>query len=147
MKKYGIKMSDCKFYVDEANRTVVCVYEDTGDMLLEFIKANLRWKDFDTWFAIDRMEDELWMPDSFRGKAVCAPEDTWNEEIGRKIAYSRMKTKCYKSFFRRANKLVRTIDKRLGEMIDKFNDFGLDIDEKQEALANEIEEYVNGVEE
>lgn len=146
MKKYGIKMSDCKFYVDEEKRTVVCVYEGTTDMFVEFIRSYFRWKDFDCWFAVDE-NDNLWMPDTFRGKAVCAPEDTWNEEIGRKIAYSRMKTKCYKSFFRRANKLVRTIDKRLGEMIDKFNDFGLDIDEKQEALADEIEEYVNGVEE
>ena len=146
MKKYGIKMSDCKFYVDEVNRTVVCVYEPTSDMLLEYIRTKFRWKDFDTWFAVDGLS-ELWMPDSFRGKAVCAPEDTWNEEIGRKIAYSKMREKCYKSFFKRANILVQTIGKRLDQMIDTFNDFGADIDEKQEALADEIEEYVHGVDE
>jgi hypothetical protein len=79
------------------------------------------------------------MPVSFMGKAVCAPEDEWNEETGRLIAFSRAKDKCYKSFFKRANLLVQTVDRRLGDMITTFNDFGLKLDSKREALQKVIE--------
>ena len=33
----GIKMSDCRFYVNEKERTVVCVIPDTDHMVLDYI--------------------------------------------------------------------------------------------------------------
>ena len=136
----GIKMSDCKFYVDEDARVVVCVIPNTNDMLIDFVREHFRWDDVDMDYAIDyHFEPKLQMPRSFMGKAVCAAEDEWNEELGRKIAFSRAKDKCYKSFFKRANLLVQTYDRRLGDMIEMFNDFGLKLDTKREALQKVIE--------
>ena len=136
----GIKMSDCKFYVDEDARIVVCVIPNTNDMLIDFVREHFRWDDVDMDYAIDyHFEPKLQMPRSFMGKAVCAAEDEWNEELGRKIAFSRAKDKCYKSFFKRANLLVQTYDRRLGDMIEAFNDFGLKLDAKREALESQIE--------
>lgn len=136
----GIKMSDCKFYVDEDARVVVCVIPNTNDMLIDFVREHFRWDDVDLDYAIDyHFEPKLQMPRSFMGKAVCAAEDEWNEELGRKIAFSRAKDKCYKSFFKRANLLVQTYDRRLGDMIETFNDFGLKLDSKREALQKVIE--------
>ena len=136
----GIKMSDCKFYVDEDARVVVCVIPNTNDMLIDFVREHFRWNDVDMDYAIDyHFEPKLQMPRSFMGKAVCAAEDEWNEELGRKIAFSRAKDKCYKSFFKRANLLVQTYDRRLGDMIETFNDFGLKLDSKREALQKVIE--------
>ena len=54
------------------------------------------------------------------------------------IAFSRAKDKCYKSFFKRANKLVQMVDRRLGDMITMFNDFGMKLDDKREALQTKI---------
>lgn len=142
-KKFGIKMSDCKFYVDEKNRVVVCVYEDTSRMLIDFINSKLRLKNLDVFYAVSDF-DEFKMPKSFSGKAVCAPEDEWNEELGRKIAYARMRSKCYKSFFRRANRIVRMVDSGLSEIIDVFNKFGDSLNEKGEALDAEINTLMNG---
>ena len=139
----GIKMSDCKFYVDEDARIVVCVIPNTNDMLIDFVREHFRWDDVDMDYAIDyHFEPKLQMPRSFMGKAVCAAEDEWNEELGRKIAFSRAKDKCYKSFFKRANLLVQTYDRRLGDMIETFNDFGLKLDSKREALQNYIESQI-----
>ena len=139
----GIKMSDCKFYVDEDARVVVCVIPNTNDMLIDFVREHFRWDDVDMDYAIDyHFEPKLQMPRSFMGKAVCATEDEWNEELGRKIAFSRAKDKCYKSFFKRANLLVQTYDRRLGDMIETFNDFGLKLDSKREALQNYIESQI-----
>ena len=136
----GIKMSDCKFYVDEDARVVVCVIPNTNDMLIDFVREHFRWDDVDMDYAIDyHFEPKLQMPHSFMGKAVCAAEDEWNEALGKKIAFSRAKDKCYKSFFKRANLLVQTYDRRLGDMIETFNDFGLKLDAKREALESQIE--------
>ena len=145
----GIKMSDCKFYVDEDMRTVVCVipnklgeYKFTKNMVSDFIEDNFRFNDLDMPICLDYdwVDNALKMPSSFMGKAVCAPEDEWNEELGRMIAFSRAKDKCYKSFFKRANHFVQTIDRRLGDMITMFNDFGMKLEEKREALQKKIDE-------
>jgi hypothetical protein len=135
----GIKMSDCRFYVNEKERTVVCVIPRTRYMVDKFVKEHFRWNDIDFWRGSSNFYE---MPSSFMGKAVCAESDTWDEETGRLIAFSRAKDKCYKSFFKRANKFVQTVDKRLGEMIELFNDFGMKLEDKREALQQKIDERV-----
>lgn len=136
----GIKMKDCKFYVDENARTVVCVIPHTSDMLLNFIDDHFRWDDMDFWTATNGKfySKDLRMPNSFMGKAVCAAEDEWNEETGRLIAFSRAKDKCYRSFFKRANRFVQTTDAHLNDMITLFNDFGLKLESKRENLQEKI---------
>ena len=140
----GIKMSDCKFYVDEAARTVVCVIPKTKDMVENFIMEHFKFNDFDFMFILNWnwSDNNLKMPNSFMGKAVCAAEDEWNEETGRMIAFSRAKEKCYKSFFKRANAFVQALDRRLGDMITQFNDFGMKLEDKREALHTKIEERI-----
>ena len=138
----GIKMADCRFYVDEEARTVVCVIPNTKGMLYQFVAMHFRFSNFDFYRALKsgRFENELYMPNSFVGKAVCAESDEWDEETGKLIAFGRAKDKCYKSFFRRANRFVQAIDKRLGDMIEIFNDFGVKLEDKREALQQEIDE-------
>jgi hypothetical protein len=148
----GVKMKDCRFYVDETARTVVCVIPNTKDMLINFIDDHFRWDDIDVYTALNswntnKFFKQLKMPHSFMGKAVCAPEDEWNEELGRKIAFSRAKDKCYKSFFKRANTLAQVIDRRLGDMIEMFNDFGLKLENKRQALQDQIDEVIHPIEE
>ena len=136
----GIKMKDCRFYVNEEARTVVCVIPKTRDMVLNFMGDHFRWSDLDMWGASQfSMDHRLRMPYSFSGKAVCAPEDTWDEELGRKIAFSKAKDKCYKSFFKRANLYVQTVDRRLNDMIEQFNNFGAKLEAKRELLHTEID--------
>lgn len=144
----GIKMSDCRFYVNEEKKTVVCVIPDTRRILLRFIDDHMSNKDVNLSDAINGLWssgnfiDQLNLPNSFMGKAVCSDEDTWDEEVGRMIAFSRAKDKCYKSFFRRANLFVQTVDRRLQEAIDVFNDFGTKLEVKREALEAKIEEKI-----
>lgn len=140
----GIKMSDCKFYVDEDARTVVCVIPNTKMMVLDFIQDHFNWHDISIYYAmcID-LGKKIEMPYSFMGKAICAPEDKWDEETGRMLAFSRAKDKCYKSFFKRANTFVQTADRRLGDMIETFNNFGMKLENRREALQNEIENRIN----
>lgn len=137
-------MKDCKFYVDEEKRVVVCVIPDTKKMLRDFIDDHFRFLNFDVgmglgWDGIRKFN----MPTSFMGKAVCSPDDEWDEELGRRIAFARAKDKCYKSFFRRANALVQMIDLYLGRMMDQFNAFGDKCAANRERLDASIEHYLD----
>lgn len=140
----GIKMSDCRFYVNEEERTVVCVIPNVKFALREFIEENFEFPDFDVYCGIsyDYLLKELKLPHSFMGKAVCAAEDEWNEKTGRLIAYSRARNKYYTSFFKRANRLVQLINKRLDDVIELFNNFGMKLEVKQGALQTKIDEQV-----
>ena len=140
MKK-GISMKDCKFYVNEEERVVVCVIHNTEDMLTNFINENFGFSDFNiSWGLTIKFFGELDLPNSFIGKAVCAKDDEWNVEKGKLLAYSRAKDKCYKSFFKRANLLINAIDRRLGDMIEVFNNFGMKLEDNRSRLEEKIGE-------
>lgn len=136
MKMNGIKMSDCRFYVNEEERTVVCVIPYTRLKFLSYIYDKFMYHR-NICFKVD--ERELELPKQFIGKAVCSKEDEWNEETGRMIAFARAKNKFYKSFFKRANLLINTIDKELTYMVETFNSFGDVLNQKDSDLAAEIE--------
>ena len=138
----GIKQSDCKFYVNEEERTVVCVIPNTEGMLEEYILENFGFPEFDFSSYWGKLRRKVKMPHSFMGKAVCSKDDEWNEEVGRLLAFSRAKDKCYKSFFKRANMYVQTIDRRLGDMISMFNDLGLKLETKKETVESKIESLI-----
>ena len=144
----GIKMSDCRFYVDEEARVVVCVIPNTRNLLQGFISEHFSWKDINVdWALAYDLNKKLELPNSFMGKAVCAPEDEWDEELGKMIAFSRAKDKCYKSFFKRANLLVQKFDTRLGDMIELFNNFGMKLEAKRVNIQQKIDERVKPAEE
>ena len=115
-------------------------------MLLDFVRDEASFNDIEIYSFYD-FDKKLRMPHSFMGKAVCAEEDEWNEELGKKIAYSRAKNKLYTSFFKRANLFIQTVDKRLGDMINKFNDFGNTLDNNRQRLDDDIERALQKQEE
>ena len=149
----GIKMEDCKFYVDEEKRTVVCVIACDPDaenpirvdrLVIDFIMDNFQFPDIDFDSAVNygKLYQALKMPKRFVGKAVCAEGDEWNEELGRKLAFYRAKDKCYKSFFKRANLFAQKIDQRLNQAMDMFNEMGVKLDENRDKLLDEIDEML-----
>lgn len=141
----GIKMSDCRFYVDEDARTVVCVIADTKDFvvseaLIDFIGEQFNYNDIDMNFAVTYSPvcRSLSMPRSFMGKAVCSEDDEWDEEAGKLLAFKRAKTKFYNSFFKRANNLMRALDKRLDDMVETFSQLGLKIEDNMNAIDQKL---------
>lgn len=141
----GIKMSDCKFYVDEDARTVICVIADTENFtvrhaLTNFIDEQFHYKDFDISSAVyySSLDDILKMPKSFMGKAVCSEDDEWDEEAGKLLAFKRAKTKFYNSFFKRANILMRTLDKRLDDIVETFGQLGLKIENNMDSIDKQL---------
>ena len=140
--KINIKKEDCKFIVKPEERMVICVIDGghIKNLLTDFV-SDFDFPDMEMYMPFPAAR-KLLMPNSFMGKAVCAPEDEWNEETGRKIAYSRAKHKLYMSFFKRANLYVQTIDQRLNDIMNQFNELGEALSENQDRLDNEIEALI-----
>ena len=115
--KYGIRPENCKFIVNENKRKVVCVLEDTEKNLEEFLRCEACVEDLHNPFWYN----ETTLPNRFVGIATCSPEDEWNEEIGRRLAFARVKRAYYKSYFKHANDYIRRLDNELDRMVEIFN--------------------------
>ena len=136
--RIDIKKNDCKFYVNEEERTIVCVIH-CDKYLVEYYVNELTHNYF--WLPFNERE-KIKMPSTFIGKAVCTENDTWDEELGRDIAFERAKDKFYKSFFKRANRLIEMIDGHVIDMIDSFNNIGTKVEKRMGELRKNIEERV-----
>lgn len=136
-----IHRKDCKFIVKPEERVVLCIIEGRHikDMLLDYIE-DFEPSAIEVWPTGCDLRKRLTMPRSFVGKATCSESDEWNEELGRKIAYSRAKNKLYTSFFKRANTFINEVDYKLNKMISHLNDFGAKLDEQRINLEQNIKE-------
>jgi hypothetical protein len=130
--KTNISMNDVKFYIQPEKRKIICVIKNTEQIAADFLRKNSRIDPYcdDSYLWNNDMGrrnylwDKLLMPDSFTGIATCAPEDEWDEETGKRIAFHKAKYKLNKSMFKRFNLYVNTIDKWLSEAVEIVNDFG-----------------------
>ena len=115
-----IKPTDscCQYIVNKEKGKVVCVIHNTKCLLENFIC------DFDSDFVPVVFWKDVRLPNQFSGVATCADGDEWNEELGRRIAFARAKYKLDRSFFKRANKFINDMDKRVDRLYTEFNDYG-----------------------
>ena len=143
--KLDVKPNDCKFIVNKEKGKVVCIIPDTDMMFFEYIDE----ADNYSWYPIasDIMKAKeilmLQMPKSFRGVATCASTDTFNEELGKQLAFYRAKTKLVNSFFKRTRAFIDTMDNRLNRLVDEVNNYGEKVDRNLNALDNKIEGLIN----
>lgn len=143
--RINIKQTDCRFYVDEAARKVVCVIPDTKYLLDNYL---------DDFYAVSRavyaaeskVYKKILMPNSFSGVATCHESDTFDVETGKLIAFNKAKYKLNTSFFKRANFVVNYVDKKLNEIMDSFNDFGMRLSRNTDKREEEIERRLGVVE-
>lgn len=140
-----IKMSECKFYVNEEKRTVVCKIPNTRYLLIDFLSREADYKGFSPVTGANHsLFATLTMPNTFTGKAVCNPEDQWNEELGKKIAFNRAVQKVYASFYKRAQSFYMNVTLSVQNMVNVFNKFGdkvdLDLAERDADIGNVLGE-------
>ena len=120
--KHSVRKEDVRFVVNPEEKKVIAYLEGTRFMFLDFVKENYPyWYDFD-W--ADKLENKLYMPNRFVGISTCGPDDVWNEDTGRLIAFDRMKDNLNKSFFKRANTFVAEMEKRLDTFCERVNGYG-----------------------
>lgn len=145
-KNFSIRPQDCMFIVDEENRKVVCVLEDTKYYFLDYINAHCALGTaFDDIFSSDKITTfihRLYMPNRFVGIATCSDNDEWDEQIGRAIAFSRLKDKVTKSFFKRANTYFNVLDRWLDDAAFTVDALGEKLERNQQHRHNYIAKLV-----
>ena len=117
-----VSKDDVVYIVDEKKRKVVAYVEGTKYELVNFISENKGI--LPDWFDMPKLHNKLLMPDKFIGIATCSPDDEWNPEIGKLIAYHRMKTNMSKSFFKHAETYYKLMLKKVNETVDLINIYG-----------------------
>lgn len=120
--KHSIRKEDVTYVVRPEQKKVIAYIEGTKWMFTEFVVENypgahVFWRD-------KPFEDKLRMPNKFVGVATCGPDDVWDENVGRLIAFDRMKENLNKSFFKRANTFVAEMERRLDLFCERTNAYG-----------------------
>ena len=117
----NIKQKDCQFYVDIPHRKVVCVYTGANHLLYDYISSLNRSLLYEVPVKVF---NRLAMPNTFSGIATCSPEDEFDENYGRLLAFNKMKYKLNSSFFKRANLFVNTLDREIDRIATEIDKVG-----------------------
>ena len=137
--KHSIRKEDVTYVVRPEQKKVIAYLEGTQWMFTDFVNEN--YPSTPIFWCDEPLEDKLKMPNKFIGVATCGPDDVWDENIGRLIAFDRMKDNLNKSFFKRANTFVAEMEKRLDIFCDRVNGYGM----KLETNMNRRKEIINKI--
>ena len=95
-----------RYFVNEEKKVVVCKLENCSNALI----CDMCQKD---WPG----HEALVINDTFTAKAQCSPDDTFDAEIGKKIAYSRAVAKVNKAKKRTLTNFVAENQKMLQALV------------------------------
>lgn len=82
-----------KYNVNEEKRTVVAYFDGEKDRHSEAMHLFKNCMSLDAYFALSRDPEDRFVdkyPDELIGKAKAAPEDTFDVEVGKRIARNRL---------------------------------------------------------
>lgn len=144
-KTFNIKPEDATYFINEEKKVVVCTIENTKKLFIHFAMDNFKIRP--AVLGNDSFFKKLEMPDRFVGIAYCSKNDEWNSETGKLIAFSRMKDKLNKSFFKRANLYINTLDKWTDEAFDILNQIGAKLEVNTMHRHNLIDSILGAKEE
>ena len=131
------------FISNPEHKLVVCQLTDCANDFEDFILM----KDLpDTYerCLFGNTYKQYKMPNKFVGRAVCGPDDVFDEKIGREIAFSRAKANYDRSFFKRAQRYVNHLDDKVDRIIGTINHEGKRMQDAHDYRQNKIN-YMLGV--
>ena len=120
--KHSIRKEDVTYVVRPEQKKVIAYIEGTEWMFFKFVNEN--YPSTRNCWCDSSLAAKLKMPARFVGISTCGPDDVWDENVGRLIAFDRMKDNLNKSFFKRANTFVAEMEKRLDIFCDRVNGYG-----------------------
>ncbi len=117
----NIKAKDCQYTIYPERKMVVCTIPNTtycflDDINDEGVRLFMQMR--------PRRERRLKMPDYFIGVAVCSPDDEFNVEIGKQVAYSHARDKFNRSYYKRAQALINILDETANHLEELYNSVG-----------------------
>lgn len=123
----NFKQKDCRFIVNEEKRTVVCLLERRRFSVT--IDEYLQSKDINVFNGIcsyhraRALQNMMRMPRRVCAKAVCLPEDKFDVELGKLIAFHKLKAKVLQMYNKRITYVTKYVMRMYDDMEDDFNKF------------------------
>lgn len=108
---FGYDKVTTEYIVDKDKRTVVCILTTVDDIPSRLEKYGLADEDYD-----DIVDTRI-----YKGIAKCAPEDTWDEEYGKRLAEYRASRMRQVDVNNELKRFIRGISR----CIDNLYDYGL----------------------
>lgn len=136
MAKHSIDRKSVRFCVNKEKRKIVAYVQNTEEYFISFVADNAPellpfiYKNFDYYLMKNR----------YVASAQCSKEDKWDEEFGCLVAYDRLKYALNQGFFKRAQSLIREVEKSTDKLIDIFNSYGDKLDYNAQRRENIIKE-------
>lgn len=106
------------YIVNEEKKTVVCILEVEGLL--------------DSWESL-----------RFSAKAKCSPDDQWNVETGRKIAYSRAYIKMKKCIIRMKQEWIQSLKIKQVLIENKIASLERSIERNEEEIGSKLTQIDN----
>lgn len=123
-----------KYVILPEVRMVKCFLTDTQNI------ANDTLLDMDE----DMVTSEVYhprykMPNQYLGVAHCNPNDEWNPELGKQIAYDKARAKLDRSLFKRLQLYVNRCDKHYNDVVNSINVLGRRLSQSHDHRTERIE--------
>lgn len=128
-----------RYHIDEGKREITATILGTRDDFINFLKELDFWGIFS--FTVSQCK-KLEMPSAFVGKSRCDVNDTWDVELGKKIAYDRAKKNRDRSFFKRANTYANFVATKQDQVFNLIDGYGEKLSINQDYRAKKIGEQI-----
>ena len=142
--KHSIRKEDVTYVVRPEQKKVIAYIEGTKWMFTDFVNEN--YPGAHVFWCDEPLEAKLEMPARFVGISTCGPNDEWDENLGKLIAFDRMKDNLNKSFFKRANTFVAEMERRLDIFCNRTNAYGAKLEVNTERRKQLIEKFLENPE-
>lgn len=142
-----IKQKNCRFRIDREKQVVVCWVE--GDTISNLVEDFLMEHNIDfvgmntTCGTMRRAEEIVHLPHKVCGVATCFAGDTWNEELGKMIAFNKMKKKLMTLFFKHLQNSVNYMEQVIENMSNAANALGMRFGDELARREAAIESQLN----
>lgn len=144
IKRVSISPADVKFVCDKERGYVRAYVYDTEDFFIDFCITNFP----KLMYALYNTKEvkKLKMNRRFEGLARLSPDDKWDENLGKLIAFHRLKTKLNKSFFKKAQFFIDYIEGKTDKAVNVLNSYGERLSINSAHREKIIEEKLNASE-
>lgn len=99
-KVYSINGHKVNFYCNEENRIVKATIDNCKWDVINALWSNFGLN-FDLYDSADRHTDKFKMPSVMKCVAFCHPDDEFNEELGKRVAYKKLRKKYWSKYAKR----------------------------------------------
>ena len=138
--KIAVRPQDCAYIVKKEDRKIICIYHPPRNIVSQYI---MNLCPFIMFYMFETDCGEVELKSYYRGIAVCAEGDEWDEEFGKLVAFNKMRERYYTAVYKRINNFFNWADESLNRAANQFDymgdKWGKSIDQTEKLIKKHFE--------